>query len=127
GGAAGLPRSLRNRLGLPRAAGGGPGRARRAAGSAARRGGGSLRGAARLPAGPGELRTRRGAVPRAHATLFPVPPRRPPDLGGDGGDAGQPAATARGGGVMFWRTLVEAEELADQLDSPELVVVDCRF
>jgi thiosulfate/3-mercaptopyruvate sulfurtransferase len=29
--------------------------------------------------------------------------------------------------MMFWRTLVEAEELADRLDSPELVVVDCRF
>lgn len=28
---------------------------------------------------------------------------------------------------MFWRTLVEAEELADRMDSPELVVVDCRF
>ena len=28
---------------------------------------------------------------------------------------------------MFWRTLVEAEELADRLDSPELVVVDCRY
>lgn len=28
---------------------------------------------------------------------------------------------------MFWRTLVEAEELADRIDSPELVIVDCRF
>jgi thiosulfate/3-mercaptopyruvate sulfurtransferase len=28
---------------------------------------------------------------------------------------------------MHWRTLVSAEELASQLASPELVVVDCRF
>jgi len=28
---------------------------------------------------------------------------------------------------MFWRTLVEPEELADRIDSPELVIVDCRF
>ena len=28
---------------------------------------------------------------------------------------------------MFWRTLVEAEELADRIDSPDLVLVDCRF
>lgn len=28
---------------------------------------------------------------------------------------------------MFWRTLVEADELADRLGAPDLVVVDCRF
>ena len=28
---------------------------------------------------------------------------------------------------MFWRTLVEPEDLADRIDSPDLVIVDCRF